>query len=43
MLVNWNDDWNLVNNPDCRGLGWRQLRRNTCRLYMLRVYSSRGG
>ena len=25
--MNWDDDWNLVNNPDYRGLTWRQLRR----------------
>lgn len=49
MLVNWDDDWNLVNNPDytdvASGVTPRGARRdrspsrNACRLYMLRVYS----
>src|SRR5215813_6841809 len=25
-FVNWDDDRNLLNNPDYRGLGWHQLR-----------------
>jgi tetratricopeptide (TPR) repeat protein len=25
-FVNWDDDFNILNNPDFRGLGWKQLR-----------------